>query len=85
MASHGSRCDIRTPTNPMNTFISSQKTKIYVLEAEWAGRIQLIVCGFGQCSTGQNRTKPGQSRMMTGKAAYLGFNNSDILVDPIKA
>ena len=67
----------------------SQKTKRYVLEAEWAGRIQLIICVFGQCSTGQNRTKPGQgrvgqSRMMTGEAVFLGLNTSDISIDPTK-
>ena len=57
-----------------------------MLEAEWAGRAELVVCGFGQCSTGQNRTKTGQGRAgqgrrMTGEGGFLGFSPSDILVD----
>ena len=32
------------------------------LEAEWAGQAELTVCGFDQCLTGQNRSKPGQGR-----------------------
>ena len=56
-----------------------------MLEAEWVGRAELVVCGFGQGSTGQKRRKTGQGRagqgrMMTGKAAFLGFSSSDILV-----
>ena len=43
----------------LDIFILSQKTKISVLEAEWAGRANLVLSGFGQCLTGQNRTKTG--------------------------
>ena len=49
LVSHGSRrdsetswlLDVRTTTNPTDTFILCQKTEIYVLEAEWAGRARL--------------------------------------------
>ena len=50
------------------------------------GRVALVVCEFGQCLTGQNRTKTGQGRavqgtMITGKADFLGFSPSDIQLD----
>ena len=77
--------DVRTLTNLTNTLILSQKTKISVLEAELAGRAKLVVCGFGQCLTGQNRTKTGHDRagqgmMRTDEAALLGLIPSDIFV-----
>ena len=50
------------------------------------GRGEVVVCGFGQCLTEQNRTKigqgrAGQGRMRSGEAAFLGFSPFDILVD----
>ena len=45
------------------------------------GQRQLVIGGFGQCLTGQNRTKTGPGRMMTEETAFLGFSPSDILVN----
>ena len=57
-----------------------------MLEAELAGKAKLVVCGFGQCLRGQNRTKTGHDRagqgmMRTGEVALLGFIPSDMFVD----
>ena len=48
-------------------------------------RGELVASRFGECLTGQNKTKKWQGRaglcrIMTGEAAFLGFSPSDILV-----
>ena len=77
LASYGSRrdsetswlLDIITPTNPTDTFIWPQKTKRFVLEAEWnrpSRAVRLQICPVfvrteqGKDRTGQGRT--GQDR-----------------------
>ena len=80
LARHGSRrdsetswlLDVRTTTNPLDKFISSKKTKISVLKAEWADKGYLGNCAvFDRTEHDKDRAGPG--RMRTGEAVYQTF------------
>ena len=78
LARHGSRRDsetswllgVSTTTNPPDKFISSKKTKISVLKAEWADKGCLGIWEVFD-RTEQDKDMAGPGRMRTGEAAFL--------------